>query len=55
MLNRRFLFTVAVVLAAGWLLGQATQAALVAAMSPDDLCWRPGISRNIGIAEMPCR
>ena len=53
--NRRFLLTVAVVLTAGWLLGQGTQAALVAAQSiPDDLCWRPGLARNIGIAEMPC-
>jgi hypothetical protein len=22
--------------------------------APSDLCWRPGLARNIGIAEMPC-
>ena len=50
----RFLFTVAVILLSGWIAGQAAPAVLVAPLMPDDLCWRPGISRNIGIAELPC-
>jgi hypothetical protein len=51
----RFWITVAVVLLAGWIAGQATPA--VVAMAPmvsDDLCWHPDMSRNLGIAEMPC-
>jgi hypothetical protein len=49
----RVLFTVAVVLLVGLMLGQATPA-IVASSVPDDLCWHPGMSRNIGIAETPC-
>ena len=52
---RRFLLlTVAVVALAGWIAGQAAPAVMVAPLMPDDLCWRPGSARNIGIAETPC-
>ncbi len=49
----RILVTAAVALLACWLLGWATQAVILAVLAPD-LCWRPGESRNIGIAELPC-
>jgi len=55
MTKRRFrlLFTVATVLTVGCLLGQATPAVMVSP-SVSDLCWHPGLARNIGIAETPC-
>jgi hypothetical protein len=54
MLKRRFLITAAAVLAAGFLATLATQAVIAALSAPPPFCWHPGVSRNIGIAEMPC-
>jgi hypothetical protein len=52
--KRRFWFAAAAVLMAGWLAGQATQAMMAAMRPAPDLCWHPGMTRNIGIAEQPC-
>jgi hypothetical protein len=49
----RILVTAAAALLACWLLGWATQAVILVVLAPD-LCWHPGASRNIGIAELPC-
>jgi hypothetical protein len=54
MSKRRFMITAAAVLVAGFLAGQATQAVIAALRAPPPFCWHPGVSRNIGIAEMPC-
>jgi hypothetical protein len=54
MLKRRFLIAAAAVLAAGFVAGLATQAVVAALRAAPPLCWHPGVSRNIGIAEMPC-
>jgi hypothetical protein len=55
MLKRHFLIAAAaVVVAAGLLAGLATHAVIAALRAPPPDCWHPGLSRNIGIAEMPC-
>jgi hypothetical protein len=57
----RFWITALTALFAGYLGGAISRPALlVATPSPLsalpvlDLCWRPGLARNIGIAETPC-
>ena len=59
--NFRFVITALAALFSGWLVGAISRPApLVATPSPLsalpvlDLCWRPGLARNIGIAETPC-
>ncbi len=54
MRKRRFLIAAAVIAAAGLFAGLATHAVVAALRAPPPDCWHPGLSRNIGIAEMPC-
>jgi hypothetical protein len=52
--SRRFWLIAGAVMVVGYLLGWATQAALLASLPEPDSCWRPGMARNIGIAEPAC-
>ena len=52
--SRRFWFAAGAVIVAGYLLGWATQAAILASLPGPESCWRPGMARNIGIAEPAC-
>jgi hypothetical protein len=52
--SRRFWLTAGAVMVAGYLLGWATQAAILASLPQPESCWRPGMARNIGIAELAC-
>ena len=52
--SRRFWFTAGAIVVAGYLLGWATQAAILASLPEPESCWRPGMARNIGIAEQAC-
>jgi hypothetical protein len=61
--KHRFVITALAALLAGYLGGAISRPVPLAAepsmpsklpqVSPD-LCWHPGLERNIGIAEMPC-
>jgi hypothetical protein len=53
--SRRFWLTTGAVIVAGYLLGWATQAAILASLPEPESCWRPGMARHAGIAETICR
>ncbi len=54
----RFVITALAALFAGYLDGSISRSAppltTLSALPVLDLCWRPGLARNIGIAETPC-